>query len=393
MEETSTAQTEQREAESTPQKNEGFDWLSTLPEFQDTESNAETVTETKKEEADVTQTAEEKEQAATEAANTETTTEEKKPETEEKTTEESSENKEEGFVTEEELKGTQTEPEDGTFKALAAELGYEIPAEFKEDFESFKQIHEAELAKVKESSLKEGAESVYASLKPEVRAAIELAQAYGDLSLEQIVRPTLEIDNFLKMSNEELVREEIKASHPNWTAEMIDTEMTLLGEKDGVLEHKANVIRKDLELSKTEIQETHNAKLKEYHSQAEQAKLQQRQGEIDQIKTVLDRETTFLDKKLTDTDKQYLLRELQAGYLEDLKNNPERLVKAMLYDKFGEKGLAHYKDRVLQSLREDLAKQQHNVPPTKVGNASKPVVTKPMSSQFDILNKEFGEKE
>jgi hypothetical protein len=101
----------------------------------------------------------------------------------------------------------------------------------------------------------------------------------------------------------------------------------------------------------------------------------------------------FLGKKLTDTDRQYLIQKAQAGYLEELKSNPERLVKAMLFDTYGEKGLKYFEDRVTQKVKVEHAKQLHNVATQgKDTVANRTIPAKPTKSNFDILDKEFGEK-
>lgn len=391
-EETVNVQEQQREAEGAPQKIEGFDLLETIPEFATEESNAlREEVENKKTES-VTKTQEEidaeKEQTEADKAL------EAGKEGEEKTDEnqESTQTEEEGFVSKDELEGKTDEGQDGTFKYLAEQLGYEVPADFKEEegFTAFKALQQAEMAKVKESSFNEGKESVFSTLRPDVRAALELAQNYGELTLQEIVQPTIEIDNFLKMSDAELVREELKAANPKWTDDILDREMEMLSEKDGAVEHNAAKIRATLEQSKEEIQLEHTAKLTKYQEMAQQAKLQDRQKEVESLKTALDRVPTFLDKKLTDTDKQFLIQKAQAGYLEQLKNDPDRLAKAMLFDQFGEKGLKHYRDRVAQEVRLEHKANLHNVPPTKDGTGNRTVVTKPITNQWDVLDKEFG---
>lgn len=389
-EETVNVQEQQREAEGAPQKIEGFDLLETIPEFATEESNALREEVDNKKTESVTKTQEEID-AETEQAETDKALETSK-EGEAKTDEnqESAETEEEGFVSKDELEGNTDESQDGTFKYLAEQLGYEVPAEFNEDFESFKALQEAKMNEVKESSFNEGKESVFSTLRPEVRAALELAQNYGELTLQEIVQPTIEIDNFLKMSDAELVREELKAANPKWTDEIVDREMEMLSEKEGAIEHAAAKVRATLEQSKEEIQLEHTAKLTQYQEMAQQAKLQDRQKEVESLKTALDRVPTFLDKKLTDTDKQFLIQKAQAGYLEQLKNDPDRLAKAMLFDQFGEKGLKHYRDRVAQEVRLEHKANLHNVPPTKDGTGNRTVVTKPITNQWDVLDKEFG---
>lgn len=399
-EEANGVESVQREAGET-QKIEGFDLLETVPEFRTEESNAFTEQKEQAKTEEVTVTDEEKQAKADQEAADKLAEDAKKAAEGGENNEEGKEGEEKpadteeepSFVSEEELKGQGEEAQDGTWKYTIEQLGYQVPEGFKEEdgFETFKAVTQAEIAKVRESSLNEGKESVFGTLKPDVRAALELANS-SELSLEQIVQPTIEIDNYLRMSNEELVRAELKAANPKWTDEILDREMALINEKEEMMEHSAAKIRASLEQDKEQIQIAHTQRLKQYQESAQQIKLQERQKELDQVKQALDRVPEFLGKKLNDAERQHLVQKAQAGYLEELKSNPERLVKAMLFDTYGEKGLKYFEDRVTQKVKVEHAKHLHNVPGQgKETVANRTIPAKSTKNNFDILDKEFGE--
>jgi hypothetical protein len=394
---TEQAHTEQREVVSTP-IDKGLDFLSSDPMFADeSQSNATTTTPvTTEAETAITTTPEEtaaaNEQSEADKANAtatpETTTEAAATTTEATTTETAPE---EGFFTKEEVEtGVTSEVEDGTWKAIALAKGYEIPADFQDDFESYSKLEEQVIAKKLEETAAKAREDVFAGLKPELRQAIELAQAHEDITLQDILQPTLQIEQYLKMDNEALVRADIEARNPKFTKEMVDVEMQILSDK-GLVDHTASVIKIGLEEDKAAIQADHNNRIKAYQEQSLLNKQAQKDKAVSQLNSAIDKAQSFFDKTLTDTDKQ-VLKAQSASFLEELTSNPDRLAKAMLYDKLGERGEKYFKDKVRGEVLAELAKKQHNVPTTTQGQAAnRTVVTKTPASQFDILTKDFGE--
>lgn len=386
---TEQAHTEQREAASMP-IDKGLDFLSSEPAFADeNQSNAITTPATTEAEKEITTTPEETAAANEQSEADKANATETKPEGEAATTE-TTETTEEGFFTKEEAeKGVAPTVEDGTWKAVALAKGYEIPADFADDFESFSKLEEQVVAKKLEEAATKAREDVFAGLKPELRQAIELAQAHEDITLQDILQPTLQIEQYLKMDNEALVRADMEARNPKFTKEMIDVEMQILTDK-GLVDHTANVIKVGLEEDKAAIQAEHNNKIKAYQEQSLLNKQAQKDKAISQLNAAIDKAQSFFDKTLTDTDKQ-VLKAQSASFLEELNSNPDKLAKAMLYDKLGERGEKYFKDKVRGEVLAELAKKQHNVPVVNQGQvANRTVTTKLPASQFDLLDKEFG---
>lgn len=392
---TEQAHTEQREAVSTP-IDKGLDFLSSEPMFADeNQSNATTTPATTEAEKEITTTPEEtaaaNEQSEADKANATETKPEGEATTTETTAATTETTPEEGFFTKEEAeKGVTPAVEDGTWKAVAIAKGYDVPADFADDFESFSKLEEQFIAKKLEEATAKAREDVFAGLKPELRQAIELAQSHEDITLQDILQPTLQIEQYLKMDNEALVRADMEARNPKFTKEMIDVEMQILADK-GLVDHTANVIKVGLEEDKAAIQAEHNNKIKAYQEQSLLNKQAQKDKAVSQLNLAIDKAQSFFDKTLTDTDKQ-VLKSQSATFLEELNSNPDKLAKAMLYDKLGERGEKYFKDKVRGEVLAELAKKQHNVPTATQGQAAnRTVVTKTPASQFDILDKEFGE--
>lgn len=307
-----------------------------------------------------------------------------------------------GFTTEDELKTGLLGAKDGTWKAMMLAKGYEIPEDFNKDwndkvdeekgFEVFTQLEEAKWKAEIEKAKTEAQESVLTTLKPELRAAIELANAMPDMTLEQILSPTLQIDNYLKLDKEELIRAEIVASNPKYTPEMVDIEMQKI--KDGnqidIIDSK---IRIDLQSQREGIKNLHTQRIQEYQNRQLQEKTAAEKGKIEQVIKALDRVPTFLDKNITHTDRQFIANKINGGLITDLVNNPEKLAKAAIMLEFYDKGITSYENRVREKLLLEHKKTLHNTPVTTTGGgANTTVVTKPIENQFDILKADFGEK-
>jgi len=389
---TEQAHTEQREAASMP-IDKGLDFLSSEPAFADeNQSNAITTPATTEAEKAITITPEETAAANEQSEADKANVTEPKPEGEAATADATTTTTEatEGFFTKEEAEnGLAPEVEKGSWKEEALARGYDVPADFKDDFESFSALQEQDIAKKLEETAIKAREDVFAGLKPELRQAIELAQAYEDITLQDILQPTLQIEQYLKMDNEALVRADMEARNPKFTKEMIDVEMQILTDK-GLVDHTANVIKVGLEEDKTAIQAEHNNKIKAYQEQSLLNKQAQKDKAISQLNSAIDKAQSFFDKTLTDTDKQ-VLKAQSASFLEELNSNPDKLAKAMLYDKLGERGEKYFKDKVRGEVLAELAKKQYNVPTATQGQAAnRTVTTKLPASNFDLLDKEFG---
>jgi len=298
--------------------------------------------------------------------------------------------KNEGFVTESELNTGLLDAEDGTFKALLLSKGIEVPADFKEDFESYLAVENQNIEKIRQEAENKGKESAWANLKPEIRAALELANQIPDLSIEQVLNPTIKIDNYLKMDKETLIRADIKAGNPDFTEEMVDIKYQQI--KDANREDAVDgMIRMELNKQRLQQQEFHKQKIQEYQGKIQDSKVAADKEKIDQVSKALDRDLTFLDKKVSDIDRQFLRKRISEGAIDQLLSNPEKLARAIMMDEFYEKGIKGYENRVREKVLLDHKKQLHAIPNTDKGSINSTVVPrKPNNEINDILKEDFG---
>lgn len=299
----------------------------------------------------------------------------------------------EGFVTQDEVNTGILGAEDGTWKAVMLAEGLNVPDDYTEEkgFELYKQAETAKWQVEIEKAKAEVQESMFAKLKPDVAAALELANSIPDMSLEQILSPTIRIDNYLKLDKEALVRADLEATFKDMKPEMIDLKMQEIKDANQ-LDIRDEMIRIELNKNKTDIQNFHTQKIQEYQAKQLQEKSAAEKGKIEQVIKALDRVPTFLDKKITQTDRQFISNKINNGLITDLVNNPEKLAKAAIMLEFYDKGIASYEDRVREKLSLEHKQKLHNTSTVTAGGANQVVTTKPITNQFDILKEDFGEK-
>lgn len=293
----------------------------------------------------------------------------------------------EGFTTPEELQTGILGVEDGTWKALMVAEGLEVPADYSEEkgFELYKQAETAKWTAEIEKAKSAGKEAAFATLRPDVAAALELANSIPDLSIEQLVNPTIQLDNYLKLDKEALIREDIKLANPEYTPEMIDVEMQKIKDANqiDILDAK---IRIDINKEKQNIQAFQNQKIQEYKDKQQQSKIEAVSKFNEQTSKALDGVQTFLDKKITDTDRQFLRNKIDNGAIDQLKNDPIKLARALSMLEFYDKGITGYENRVREKVLLDHKKNLHNTPITTTTAGQTVVAKQPIKSGFDILD-------
>lgn len=247
---------------------------------------------------------------------------------------------------------------EGSYKALAQQLGHEIEEESIDSFKTkFIAKHEAEkLAKVTK-------ETFFSTLKPEVAAALELKEL--GIPDELLLEPTKEIDGYLSLDAAELVRAD-KAATQGWTQEMIDTEIESLIES-GKLDHEASKIRIELNLQKTNIL-AHKAELvKKYTEQNQNAILQQKEAERTQTITAFDKVQEFMGVKIPREVKEVLARKYANGAYDKDLMSPESKVDFILKMEYGPKITKYLQTKVAEKVKKENTDKLLNIPPVKEG--------------------------
>lgn len=257
----------------------------------------------------------------------------------------------------------QTQEEDG-WRPYFNEFGLEVPQDYSEEkgFDLFKSKLEEKYNQEKEQIKSFKIDDILSEFpedrRGEAKLVLDLLQSGH--SLDQINEPILNIQKLKSLTPEQLVRANYERLE-GWTEEMVDHKMQQLSEtKQLDIEHK--IMMDYLNNQEKSLTGQRQKFLQDYQSQQQAIKDQKKQKELSDFKAALDRETVFLDTKLSSSNKGTVLQEFQNGYKERLLNDPVKLAKFMLFDKYGEQGLKFLESRAMEKARIEVAKKQHNVP-------------------------------
>lgn len=251
--------------------------------------------------------------------------------------------------------------EDGTFKALAAELGFEAK---EESFDAFKQaLSEKYVPKEEFEAVKQATkESLLNEFSPEIAAAIKLK----DLGLDEhlIFNPTAQHDYLLNLAPEELIRLKLENTKGYDTPEMIDTAIEQLI-TEGKLENLAKIEKTNLSNERENILKERAQLEQQLTEQRQQAVLKQKQEADQKFIDALNNESAFLGLKLSPELKSALAANYKTGKYDEVLNNPASKVKAILMTEFGSKFEKAALAKAKSEGRAEVVQQLSNVPPTK----------------------------
>lgn len=276
--------------------------------------------------------------------------------------------------------------EDGSWKSLIENLGYSIPEDFTEEKgqEIFVQLKEDEIA--------QRLEEVKNFKELEVFSALpEKTQGEGKLiyellktgqSLNDIMAPYDQVKTWKGMTKEQLIRHSLEGT-PGYTEEMINHKMEQIVANSHV-DVEYNILMNEVNLFESKINQQRQEQILSWQAQQNQVKEQKRQNEYGAFKAALDKVPMFMDKKLSDENKATILTEYNNGYAQNIFK-PEKLVKFMLFDKYGEQGLKYLQDRATESATVEKAKSQHNIPPVTTGGANRVEQTTTYKSGIERL--------
>ncbi len=253
--------------------------------------------------------------------------------------------------------------EEGTFQALAKELGYEIP---EESFEVFKEsfVPKAELEKIKA----ETTESLFSQLNPEVAAALKLKEL--GVPDELVLTPTKELDKLLELDDAQLYRAELEAKKI-YTPDEIDLLMEKATAEDGKLPLLANIIRKDVQASRDNLLSRREEIINQYTEQKKSADLQRKQAEISQVKEALYNMKDFLGNPVSDQVKEALFAKFQSGAYDKDFSDSKYKAEYIMKKEFGDKIAKHLQNKAFEKGKESVTKELSNVPEVRSTAAKK----------------------
>lgn len=326
----------------------------------------ETTTPTKDESEqnkDVVETekvAEEKPAAESEKTETENTEVNKENlDTDKKITENKSEEaeNEELELKPEDIKEVPVEFEDGDWRAVAKDLGFDAKDNSWEDFVAAHKdnfVSKAEHEKVTQISK----EAVMSQFKPEIAAAIKLYEM--GVPQELIFEPTKEIDAYLKLDAPALVREDLRLK--GMTEDLIDAKMESLTE-EGKVESTAKLLQFELNKQREHILNTQQNIISQRAAEIERVQKHAKEQELTQLKEALNNTSEFLGAKLTKEAKEIIAKKLQSGAYEKELSSPQAKIAALLQKEFGQKYVDYAKSKARSDGKMEVVKKLANVPP------------------------------
>lgn len=283
---------------------------------------------------------------------------------------------------------SETEPEDGTWLAVAKASGLEIQ---DDSFEAYQSAVEAKYNAQIEQVKAQTEDTILAKYSPEARMTIELLNS--GLSLEEVYAPTQMIKELKSLDDAALVRKNLEETrdaqgNPVYDSDFIDKEIETLIEK-GNIDHEAKRIRKKLELIEQEIQLEHSQKLKQFQEKKAQIAEQTKHQSVAQFTNALNTVSEFMGGKLSDEAKQAIVKKQQAGLYDNLLNDPKKLAEFVLYNEFGQKAIKNLENTAYQRGREEKTKKLVNVPPVNQTGASRTITNQP-TNNWDAIKEGFG---
>ena len=256
--------------------------------------------------------------------------------------------------------------ENGTFRALAKELGGEIT---EESFEAFKDnfVPRSELEKVQQLTM----DSIYDALKPETATALKLLEQ--GWSEEQVFAPTREIDGYLGLGDAEIVRKNFEAMG-DLTEDIIDNKMESLIEDPSKLKLEADEIRILLNREKKQIIENRNNTIQQFEQQRGSVALKQKEMERTQVTDALNKASAFLGVPLSTELKQALIKKYNNGLYDNDLNVATAKAEFILQKELGDKFAQHIRNKASADAKKKETSKLLNVPPV-ISSAGKKVDT------------------
>jgi len=262
----------------------------------------------------------------------------------------------------------------------------ELELDVKEDsFDAFKSAYSNKLLALKEEvktelqiQKKEDLLSTY-----DVEAQIIIKGLDAGLSLEQIQKPLEKIDNFLKMSDADLVAEDYRLQ--GWEEDKIEMKVLELTESNK-LELTAYEIKQELKAARTEISDKRLQDIEALKTQQEERIKTQLNKETEQIHEQLKTVQQFMESPIKEKHVAHVMDKWKKGeYLEAFKD-PKVISEFLLWKEFGEQAQKVLANKKFQEGRDGIVKKLHNVPPIQSG-AGAPAATKNESpiGNFSIL--------
>lgn len=288
---------------------------------------------------------EEKKEAAPAAA-----TEEKKPEV-----------PEELSLSVDDIKDAPKTFEENSFQAFGQELKLEVK---ENTFAAFKEAIAANYVPKEEFEQATSAtkEAVLTQFSPEVAAAIKLKDM--GIADEYIFNPTAQHDYLLNLDSATLLRMKLENT-PGYDSDDLINAQIEEWITDGVLDTKARLEKINLSNERKQILETKSKLVQQYTEEKQLAEERSKQEQSQKFMDALTKESSFFGLPVSKEVKDVISAKFQKGGYDNVLNNPQSMVKAVLYAEFGEKMSKIALAKAESKGRAEVTERLSNIPQQK----------------------------
>ncbi len=268
------------------------------------------------------------------------------------------EKEEEGFKTEGSTLENK-EDEEAKWVDIAKEIGFEL----KEDtYEAFAAEQKTFIENIKKTAVEDAKLKSFKDEIAELPAESQLLiiGLRQGLTPEQIDAPFKMIREYKALSDADLVAKDLELQ--GFTPDVVANEIEKMTENDKI-EVEAKRLRTVLDQSETGLTAKKLQEVKELEASSQNIFKEKLAKESEEIVKHINKFDKFLDSPVSKKNKEYLTNKWNTGAYHELAKDPEKIVKFMLWNEFGEQGVANLKNNLSSKLKEEEVRKGHNVPP------------------------------
>lgn len=259
----------------------------------------------------------------------------------------------------EDIKDLPVVHEEGSWKGVASDLGFDLPEDSFEKFqETFKEnfVPKSEVEKITTVNR----EKLLATLDPKIATAFELIEM--GVPQELALNPTKLQDDYLAMDSASLVRESL-AAQKGWDDSMVEAKMEELAADPEKLEVQAKIVRANLNIAKENILQEQAQLVQKFTEQKQQVAYQQKVEADNQFKEALTKESTFMGLKLSQDVKDAILKKYSTGAYEDALNPAQAKLRAILQLEYGDKFAKAVQSKAKEEGKAEIVRKLSDIPP------------------------------
>jgi len=267
------------------------------------------------------------------------------------------------------LPSTEGDEETDSWKDLGSRQGFDVTDDSIEAYEEAQSTFINEKIEEAVGKATEGLISL-TDLDPSVQNIIRWAQANEEADVSGYLQQISEYDTLINLSDEALVREQLKAQ--NFSEDQIERQVEELNDQ-GKIDLTARHTRNKLEEAKTAHQEQMQANIQEAEELRETELVQQAEQELEAIGDSLNKRQDFMGFSITDEHRNYVRQKFSDGDYDHFRNDPERFVDLVMYHEFGQNAAKELHSKAFNQGKDKIVDRMANSPEavTQGGESSK----------------------